>query len=106
METRNSRSASTVSSGSHSLHMVNAFSPANTSIHEILALAAIGLGHRGVEDAHRGAPDVGAGAVAFDERDDRLVGDLQLPVLVLNAIPLPGDLRVFIRRHWGAYRKR
>ncbi len=38
METRNSRNASTVSSGSHSLQRVKAFSPANTSIHEIFRL--------------------------------------------------------------------
>ena len=34
-------------------------------------LAAERLLHRGVEHAHAGAPDVGAGAVAFDERNDR-----------------------------------
>ena len=42
-----------------------------------LAAAAVGLLHRGVEDALRGAPDVAAGAVAFDVGDDRMVGDAQ-----------------------------
>ena len=39
--------------------------------------AAIGGGDRAVQYAHRSGPDVGAGAVAFDVRDDRLVRDLQ-----------------------------
>ena len=46
-----------------------------------LAAAAVGLGDGGVEDAHRGAPDVRARAVAFDEGDDRVCGHHQLAVL-------------------------
>src|SRR5690606_7356291 len=42
-----------------------------------LALAAIGLLDRGVEHAHAGAPDVGTGAIALDEGDDRAVGDVE-----------------------------
>ena len=38
-----------------------------------LPLAAVGLLDGGVEHADAGAPDVRAGAVAFDERDDRIV---------------------------------
>ena len=44
------------------------------------ALAAVGLFDRGVEDALRGLPDVAAGAVAFDEGNDGIVGDLILAV--------------------------
>jgi hypothetical protein len=44
-----------------------------------LPLAAVRLGDGGVEDAHGRAPNVGAGAVALDERDDRAVRDVQLP---------------------------
>jgi hypothetical protein len=40
-----------------------------------LALARVRLGDGGVEDADGGAPDVAAGAVAFDVRDDGAVGD-------------------------------
>ena len=35
----------------------------------------------GVQHAHAGAPDVGTGAVAFDERDDRIVRHDELSVL-------------------------
>ena len=44
-----------------------------------LAPALVGLLDRGVHDAHARAPDVAAGAVPLDERDDRAVGDVQLP---------------------------
>ena len=40
-----------------------------------LALAAVDLLDRAVDDVPRRAPDVGAGAVAFDVRDDRIVRD-------------------------------
>ncbi len=42
------------------------------------------LRRRGVEHELRGGPDVDAGAVAFDERDDRLVGDVERAVGVLR----------------------
>src|SRR5690606_19501749 len=42
-----------------------------------LAVARVGLGDRGIEHADRRRPDVGPGAVALDEGDDRVVGDLQ-----------------------------
>src|SRR5581483_2273262 len=45
-----------------------------------LPLAAVRLLDRGVEDALRGAPDVGAGAVALDEGEDRTIGHRELPV--------------------------
>ena len=45
-----------------------------------LPLAAVRFLDRGVEHAHAGAPDVGAGAVAFDERDDRIVRHDELSV--------------------------
>ena len=58
-----------------------------------LALAAVGaLGDRGVEHAHAGPPDVGTGAVTFDEGHDGLVGDDELAVL------RGGDGRAFGRR--------
>ena len=46
---------------------------AGIDLHPVdLALAAVGLGDGGIHDAHRGAPDVRPGAVAFDEGDDRI----------------------------------
>jgi len=45
-----------------------------------LALAAVGLLHCGVQHPHRGAPDVGAGAIALDERNNGVVRDRQLAV--------------------------
>ncbi len=41
------------------------------------ALAAVGFLHGGVEDQDAGAPDLGAGAVAFDEGNDGAVGRLK-----------------------------
>ncbi len=39
----------------------------------LVPLAAVRFLNRGVEDANAGPPDVRAGAVAFDERDDRII---------------------------------
>ena len=58
-----------------------------------VALAAYGVQQHpaegfldgGVEHAHAGAPDVGPGAVAFDERDDRIVRHDELSVLARDS---------------------
>src|SRR5262249_34922022 len=50
-----------------------------------LLLPAINFGHRAVDDVLRGAPDVGAGAVAFDVGNDGRVGDDDLAVLVVDS---------------------
>ena len=55
-----------------------------------LALAAVCLLDRCVEDPLRGLPDVAAGAVALDERDDRVVGDDVLAVRVLDRFAFVG----------------
>ena len=47
---------------------------------------AIGLLDRGVKDPLRGLPDVPPRAVAFDKRDDGMVGRGDLPVAVLNRL--------------------
>src|SRR4029078_10569460 len=49
-----------------------------------LAFPAIGFLDRGVEHAHAGAPDVRTGAVALDERNDRMIGNDQATVLSRN----------------------
>ena len=46
-----------------------------------LALAAVGLLHRGIEHALAGGPDVRAGAVAADEGQDGVVRDVEFAVL-------------------------
>src|SRR5262249_58160149 len=48
--------------------------------------AAVGLLAGGVEDRLAGPPDVGAGAVALDERDDGMVRNLELPVHVADRV--------------------
>ena len=74
MPMRYSRNVSTVSSGSQSPVASNAFSPGEHLLpRDRLAV----LGRGGVEHELRGGPDVDAGAVALDERDDRLVGDVR-----------------------------
>ena len=60
-----------------------------------LLLAAVRLRDRRVEHAHARAPDVGAGAVAFDERDDRIVGNDELSVLALDRRSILRDGREF-----------
>ena len=63
------RTASSVSFGSHSPYCSLAFSPAGTSNQAIFFLPPNALLHGGVEDADAGAPDVGAGAVTFDDTE-------------------------------------
>ena len=46
-----------------------------------LALAAVSLLHRGIEHALAGRPDVRAGAVAADEREEGLSGTMRFAVL-------------------------
>ena len=78
MPMRYSLKTSIVSCGSQSPVSLKAFSPARTSFQEMdlpYFFAA------GVEDQLGGRPDVDAGAVAFDERDDGLVGNGQGAVL-------------------------
>src|SRR5690606_39601934 len=58
-----------------------------------LPLAAVGLLHRGVEHLPGGSPEVGSGAVAFDEGDDRVVGNVE------RAVGPHGDLLAF--RGWN-----
>ncbi len=61
-----------------------------------LALAAVRLRHRSIQDRARGAPDVGPRPVALDERQDRVVGHLEL--LALHADGFAG-LGWFQGRH-------
>ena len=68
---------------------------AGEDLHPVdLALAAVGLGDRGVEHAHGCAPDVGAGAVALDEGDDRVVRHLQAAVGDGDLLALGGHVKL------------
>ena len=59
--------------------------------------------HR-VQHAHGRAPDVRARAVTFDERDDRLVGDVQGPVRFHgDGLSTRGDLWLGARHGPGVY---
>ncbi len=51
-------------------------------------LAVIGFVHGGVEDPHGSAPDVGAGAIALDEGQDRAQRDHQPPVIEADRLAL------------------
>src|SRR4029077_7762641 len=48
------------------------------------SLAAVSFLNRSIEHAHRRLPDVPPSAVAFDERDDRVVRHLVTPIAVMN----------------------
>ena len=60
------------------------------------ALAAVGFGYRCVEYALGGFPDVAAGAIAFDEGDDGVVGHGVDAVGVLDWLAVGGDGDVVI----------
>ena len=80
IETRYSRQAATVSSGSQVFDELVRLLAGVDLLPLDLALAAVGLLHGRVEYAHARAPDVGTGAVALDEGNDRMVGNLQFAV--------------------------
>src|SRR5438034_4262608 len=66
------------------------------------ALAAVGLVHGGVEDRLAGAPDVGTGAVALDEGEDGVGGDVEAAVGAgLDAVA-GGDGDGGVRGHEGS----
>src|SRR5438132_10145983 len=70
------------------------------------ALAAVGLVHGGVEDGLAGAPDVGAGAVALDEREDGVGGDVEAAVGAgLDALA-GGDGDDGVRGHRGLLKQK
>ena len=59
-----------------------------------LALAAVGLLYGSVEHPDAGAPDIPARAIALDERDDGLIGDVQFAVRDRNFLTARGDLHI------------
>src|SRR5688572_3752350 len=66
-----------------------------------LPLAAVGFLNGGIEDADAGAPDVRAGAVAFDERNDRAIGDAELAPADRDGLSVGGRGEVLEGRHGG-----
>ena len=94
MPTRYFLKASSVSSGSQLSKSFLDFLAGVDLVPGDLLLAAVLLGHRRVEHAHRGAPDVAAGAVAFDERNDRMIGHFQASIAMdFDGFTACGDLR-------------
>ena len=61
-----------------------------------LAFAAVGFLDGRIENAHRGAPDIAAGAVAFHEGQDRFIRYLQFAILDRNLFPAGGDFHLGI----------
>jgi len=56
-------------------------------------LAAVGFFHGCVEYPLRRLPNVAAGAVAFNKRNDGMIGDFELPVAVLNRLAVFGQFQ-------------
>ncbi len=77
MPTRNSLKASTVSSGSQVLNCLKALLAGEDLEPGDFAFAAVGLLDGGVEDPLAGGPDVRPGAVAANEGNDGMVGNVE-----------------------------
>ncbi len=61
-----------------------------------LALAAVGLFHSRIEHTHRSAPDVASRAIALNKRNDRIIGNIQLPIFNGNLRPACGDRNISV----------
>ena len=55
-----------------------------------LAFPTIGLGHRRVEHAHRGPPDIRACSITFDERDDGAIRNMQFSIFNADLLTVHG----------------
>src|SRR5690606_38116412 len=86
---------------------------ASVNLHPLdLALTAVGFLHRCIKHSYSSTPDVWTGAIAFDERNDRLIGHRKLAVLNGDLFPLRGHVQLDRSRHrrnserrertWGA----
>src|SRR5262249_56160110 len=61
------------------------------------AVGSVRLGHGAIEDLLRRAPDVGPGAVTFDERDDWIARYLELAVAHRNRLAFGRGPELFVR---------
>ena len=61
-----------------------------------LAVSAVGFLDSRIKNAHRSAPDIAAGAVAFHEGQDRLIRYIKLAFLNGNLFPAGGDFHLGI----------
>ena len=59
-------------------------------------LALVSLFDGGVEDAQRGLPDVAAGSIPFDERNDRIVRNVVLAVGIADLLSVRGNRHAVI----------
>src|SRR6266478_7656414 len=69
------------------------------------ALSLVSLFDRGVEYADGGFPNIAPSAVAFNERDDRAIGDAVLAVAVFDLLPVGWDGDSVERRHYTCLQK-
>src|ERR1700674_1041456 len=70
------------------------------------ALTLIRLFDSGIEDADGGFPNIAARAIAFDERNDRVIGDAVLAVAIFDLLPMGWDRHSVERRHDACLQKR
>src|SRR6267143_357126 len=70
------------------------------------ALTLVLLFNRSVEDADGSLPDIAARAIAFNERDDRVIGDTVLAVAVFDLLPVGWDRDSVERRHRACLQER
>src|SRR5208282_3833121 len=75
------------------------FLPGKDLVPRDRALALVRLFDGSVEDASRGFPDIAAGAVSFNERDDRAIGNAVLTVAVFDLLSVRWDGNSVERRH-------
>src|SRR6185369_8148876 len=65
------------------------------------------LGDRGIEDPDGSFPDVGAGTVAFDERQDRIVGNFEAAGRIEpDSLAAGRNGHVFVGRHLALKERR
>src|SRR5208337_1609861 len=69
------------------------------------ALTLVRLFDSGVEDADGRFPDIAAGAVAFNERDDRVIGNAVLAVAVFDFSTVGWNRDSVERRHYTCLQK-
>jgi hypothetical protein len=83
MPTKNSRNASTVSSGNHSFEFVLRRLTGENLKPRDLFLAAKSSFDCGIEHSHARGPDIRPGAIAADEWNYGLIRNIQFSVLVI-----------------------
>jgi len=55
-----------------------------------LPLSGVGLGDGGIKDPHRSGPDIDSGAIPFNERNHRIVGNIKFATLNGDSLTIRG----------------